>query len=208
MDGKEWPARARVIAVHYEAYAVDVEYIRDRAIAERVPVMVGTASSNTGLTDLPTPAARDMTAVVDLVDGVPVVIGFLHQRTSQMLFDDPERRVSRHASDVYSSIDADGNVEFYHPSGTFVRVGVSPDHEDLVNANHDQNWAITRNTDKAVYTNMEIRNGGSLRATFRIDPEGNVTLSTAGTISMHADGDISIDSGTHIVLTAPRIDMN
>src|SRR3546814_4397963 len=50
----------------------------------------------------------------------------------QMLFKDLERRINRHASDVYSTIDADGNMEVYHPSGTYLQIGRASCRERVV----------------------------------------------------------------------------
>lgn len=199
--GKTWPRKARVIAVYPGAYAVDVQYLSDRGIAPRVPVMTsGPVTNSTGTVDLPTPdgnadsgytGLRDMTAVVDLIDGDPVVVGFLHPRVNQLLFDEVERRVVRHASDVYTSLDKDGNFEFSHPSGTFFRFGVTPDHEDLAGQNHDQNWAIERNKDKAIHANLEVWNGGVMKAKLHIDPDGNLVQELKGTLSQTVDGAVT-----------------
>lgn len=49
---------------------------------------------------------REMSAVVVFARGVPVVLGFLLPQVGQMTFPDKNRRVDRHASGVYSTIDA------------------------------------------------------------------------------------------------------
>lgn len=225
MDGRPWPRLARVIAVHPEAHTVDVEYLRDLGVAHHVPVMMGPVSTNTGLADLPVPAGgmgsgytgeRDMTAIVDLVDGIPVVMGFLHQRVTQMLFADPERRVDRHASDVYTTIDRDGNYELYHPSGTYIRVGVTPAHEDLTGKDYDKKWRITKNTDKAVHLHVALANAGATKATLDIDPQGNITIDTRGALAGTIDGNVTVNThGTLIgtvdgdtTLTTPTVTLN
>lgn len=202
MDDKsgKWPRKGRVTAVYPGAYAVDIEYHVDREPARRVPIMTGPVTNASGTVDLPTPdgdqesgytGLRDMTAIVDLVDGDPIVIGFIHQRINQMLFDDENRRVMRHASDVYTSIDGDGNYELSHPSGTFIRIGVTPDHEDLANLNHDQNWQIARNTDKEVHVNLEVWNGGAMKAKLHIDPNGNMVQTLVGNFTQNIEGNVA-----------------
>jgi hypothetical protein len=192
-----------------------------RSPAYRVPVMAGPATNASGSVDLPTPdgdeesgytGLRDMTAIVDLIDGDPIVIGFIHQRINQMLFDDENRRVVRHASDVYTSIDSDGNYELHHPSGTFIRIGVTPEHEDLTNQNHDENWAITRNTDKLVHANVEVRNGGELKARLHIDPsgnmlqelEGNLVQNIVGNVTQQIGGSVTADVTGEVDITTPK----
>jgi len=213
MDGRPWPRLARVIAVHPESHSVDIEYLRDHGATTDVPVMVGPASTNTGLTDLPVPngaqgtgytGTRDMTAVVDLVDGMAIVIGFLHSRISEMLFEDRERRVWRHASDVYTSLDADGNFEMRHPSGTFFRVGVTPDHEDLTAKNYDKNWAITRNTNKQVHANLEVWHSGVLKAKLHIDPSGNLTQILKGNVTQTIEGAVTQTVTGNVDVTTPK----
>ncbi|MFA7097122.1 MAG: hypothetical protein WC383_11680 [Gammaproteobacteria bacterium] len=206
MDGRSWPRLARVTAVHPEAHTVDIEYLSDPGTATHVPVLVGVpVSTNTGLSGLPVPAGgpgsgytgvRDITAVVDLVDGVPVVVGFLHQRVSQMLFKDKERMVYRHASDFYMTVDKDGNLEVFHPSGTYLRIGESPGHEDLTGKDFDGRWKIEKNIDKAPYVRLRVANAGMVKTTLTIAPTGDVTLDTHGKLTVTADGD------THV--TTPR----
>src|SRR3546814_9835326 len=111
-----------------------------------VQVLGPSASSNTGYNDLPRPATpssgdpwdlreatdRDVLAGVAYFGPYPVVLGFRYPQVCQMLFKDLERRINRHASDVYSTIDADGNMEVYHPSGTYLRIGRASCRERVV----------------------------------------------------------------------------
>lgn len=185
-----------VVATYPAGNSVDV-LLDDGSRLSNVQVSVPSGSSNSGIFDLPHVAGagqdsrwdftsdrsnRYIRALVARCRGVPVVVGFLLPQVCQMTFDEPNRRIMRHASDVYTSIDDDGNVELFHPSGTFVRIGTSPDHEDLAGKDFDKKWNISRNTDKEVFVRVSIPGA----ATLTITPAGVVTLEAAGAVSVEA----------------------
>lgn len=209
----------RVVEIHPESNMVDVEMMADGRRISGVPVLSWSAGSDFGRTDLTLPEftgygkgnseRRDIYAALSWMEGDhPVVLGFFFPQISQCLFEDKERRIDRHASDVYTSIDKDGNTEVYHPSGTYLRIGTTQAHEDLSGKNYDKNWKIKRNTDKAVHVHLTVANRRGAVATVNIDPAGNVAVTNVGSTSWHSTGDISIRSDTHIGLSAPRIDLN
>lgn len=195
-----------VVATYPEAASVDVLLIDEGRRLRGVQVMVPTGSSSTGILDLPDVGGptdesrwditverdRYMRALVAFVRGVPVVVGFLLPQVNQITFKEPNRRIMRHASDVYTSIDDAGNVELYHPSGTYLRIGTEAEHEDLTGKDFDQKWAIQRNTDKAVHFQLTVKNSGGQQASLNIDPEGNVTLVHVGNLTIETGGNASV----------------
>lgn len=202
-----------VVGVYPEGNSVDVLITEDGSRLSNVQVMVSNGSSNTGLVDLPdiglpnddsrwditqTPA-RQVLAVVAAYRGAPIVLGFLLPQVNQITFKEQNRRIMRHASDVYTSIDKDGNTEIYHPSGTYLRIGVSGAHEDLTALDFDKKWAIANNTDKAPHVQLVVRNGGATKTTLDIAPNGNVSLTTVGTVQVQSSGNASIQA-PHITL--------
>lgn len=219
---------AKVVGVHPGQHAVDLVFVGGGR-APMVQVMCSMpATTNSGQSGLPTPSVsgnkwdaadgggRSMMAVVGHYRQVPVVLGFLYPQVSQMLFEEPERVVSRTPSDVYSTTDPDGNTEWYHPSGTYLRIGESPDHEDLTGKDADGKWAIERNTERAPHMRLVVANAGSVRATVSIDPDGNVlvenagntSFETQGNIGMTAGGNIDIEAGGDVRVSGSRIDLN
>ena len=211
----------RVVDVHPEDNSVDLVMIDDGSRVAGVQILSPTATGNTGTHDLPsvgrpggdkwniaTPTDRDMIAVVGSVGRQAVVLGFLFPQVCQMLFKDANRRVTRHASDVYTTVDGDGNTEVYHPSGTYLRIGTNPEHEDLTGKDFDGRWKITKNTDKAVSVRLRVANAGAVKATLTIDPDGNVSLQHTGNLSINAGGTMSLTSAGNMTLAAPRIDLN
>lgn len=217
---------ARVVNIHPESHAVDLVFMDDGRRIAGVQVMAGSAGSNFGCSDLAVPDAtgyeaentgtRDIYAVVSWIREIPLVLGFLFPQVAQCLFADKERMVYRHASDVYTTIDKDGNTEVYHPSGTFLRIGTTAAHEDLTGKDYDGAWKIARNTGKAVHVQLTVKNAGAQKASLNIDPSGNVTLSHVGNLSTTTGGNLSasvggtstVNSGGNMSLTAPTITLN
>lgn len=215
----------RVVGVHPEDNSVDITMTDDGARLAGVQVLSPTAGTRSGLVDLPVPAQpagddakwnitqiteNDVIAAVAYFNAMrmPVVVGFLYPQINQMLFAEKGRKIERHESDVYSTLDSAGNAEWYHPSGTYIRVGVTPAHEDLTAKDFDKKWQINRNTDKAVHLQLTVKNAGSQVASLNIDPSGNITLNHVGNLSIHAGGTMQLESDGNMTLLAPRIDIN
>lgn len=188
--------KAIVVETHPEDNSVDLVMSDDGSRLVGVQVVTYGASTRTGLVDLPEIPQRankwditqrtgqDIEALVGFIqDGNPVVVGFIYPQISQMTFEE-HRRFNRHRSDVYTTIDEDGNIELYHPSGVFIRIAESPGHEDLTNQNYDQNLKLDRNTKRRLYVRVFIPDSG----TFTMDPLGNATLEMVKTITLLADG--------------------
>ncbi|RKP44682.1 hypothetical protein D7S86_27005 [Pararobbsia silviterrae] len=196
------------MAVYPQGTSVDI-VLRNGARLANVQVMRGEASDASGrqdLIDVGGPSGeqrwvltsafeRYVRAVISYIGQVPICLGFVFPQVSQMTFDRKNFRVDRHGSDVYSTINDSGDIEQYHPSGTFLRIASSPTHEDLTGQDFDQQWAIERNTSAAVYVNLTVANAGSVVATFEIDPAGNVSLVNAGNLTAKVGGDIDISAG-------------
>jgi hypothetical protein len=229
---------ARVIAVHWESHTVDVALLSDGRRLFGVRTMSGAATTNTGFNDMASPALgggskdkatevigeRESAAVIGFIGGIPVCLGFLFPHVSQLMFEDADRMVYRHASDVYLTIDKAGNTEVYHPSGTFLRIGETPAHEDLTGRDFDKLWKISKNTNKAVHVHLSVKNAGAEVASLNIDPGGNIveknvgnlsadiggnlTASVGGNASATVGGTTDVTSGGNMTLTAPTITLN
>lgn len=205
-----------VVAVYPQGNAIDVLLPDSGSRLTNVQVCISSGSDSTGTVDLPDPGLpsddtrwnlpgdpkRNIIAVIQSYKGNPICTGFILPQVCQMTFDRPNFRVFRHASDVYSTIDKDGNTEFYHPSGTFWRIGTAAAHEDLTGQDFDALWAIAHNTDKDVFVNLVVANGGQVKATFKIDPSGNVTLTAVGTLTANVTGDVDITTQGDLNATA------
>lgn len=205
-----------VVASYPEGNSVDVLLDRDGGRLSNVQVGVHTGSSATGILDLPDvggPSPSDdarwdptaqrslyIKAVVGFVEGVPFVNNFLLPQVNQITFQQKNRRVTRHASDVYSTVDDAGNLEVAFPNGTYLRFGASPAHEDLTAQDYDKKWAIARNIDKALHFQLTIANGGVQKASLNIDPSGNITLTHVGNLTTHTQGTaiVTVDGDTTV----------
>ena len=178
----------KITKIYPGSHSVDCIDLETGDPVARAVVVTSAITSNTGLAELASPASREILGLLEVVSGLPLITGFLPPRVSQVLFDEAERRIDRHPSDVYSTIDAGGEMEIYHPSGTFFRIGVSTAHDDLTGQNHDANWAIANNTDKQVSVHLEVANAASGSvATLTIDPSGNITIDSRGAFTATAD---------------------
>ncbi|HET8550849.1 MAG TPA: hypothetical protein VFM97_00045 [Gammaproteobacteria bacterium] len=205
----------KVLRVSPESHAADVMLLESGRILRSIPIMTPFASTNTGLVDLPdpTPESEDaqpiFTGERDMIAGVlkdgqfTYIIGFLFPQVAQAMFQDSNRRIMRHASDVYSSIDKDGNIELHHPSGTYVRFGVTPDHEDLTGQDSDGEWKIDKNTDKKIHLQVVVKNGGEQKAMFHADPDGNVTVTGKGTLDANFEGKVTVETQDEILAKSP-----
>jgi hypothetical protein len=225
----------RVAAVHPEDHSVDLVMLDDGSRLAGVQVLSGDARTNAGrntLASVETPSSgdawdlteattRDGLAIVGFMGRHPVVLGFLFPQVCEMTFAAQDFYVHRHPSDVYVTIDKDGNTEVSHPSGTFFRIGATPAHEDLTGKDVDGEWKITKNTDSAPYVHLVTANAGDVKASLQIDPSGNIDLDHVGNLTSHTGGnaEVTIDgnatvnvagttdvtSGGNAHLTAPQL---
>jgi hypothetical protein len=227
-----------VVATYPKGNSVDVLLNKDGTRLPNVQVMSYSASSNTGMMDLPDigaaagdarwditgPVTRYIRAIIDYVDGVPICIGFLLPSITQLTFDRKNFKVDRHASDVYSTINDKGDIEIYHPSGSYFRLAATTAHEDLTGLDFDKEWAEKNNTGTSVHAHFVIANAGSVVAVVDIDPSGNAiltnngnvtvtnggntVLNTTGNLTATIGGTSSINSTGAMEFTAPSITFN
>lgn len=207
----------RVAAIHPEDYSVDLVMTDTGERIPGVQVLAPHASTNSGSNCLPQPAtpasgnvwdltqatSRDVYAGVAYFGRYPVVLGFRFPQVCQMLFADLQRAIDRHPSDFYTSIDGEGNFEAYHPSGTYFRIGTSPDHEDLTGKDFDGNWKISNNTASAPHVHLTVANAGMAVASIDVDPSGNVTLENNGNLVATVKGAVTGTVTGPVTLMAP-----
>ena len=205
---------AKVVAVHPQAHAVDVVLLDSGVQIPMVPVLTPHVSSNSGLLDLPNPTPpaspyspvqtgkRDVYAAIGYAGGLPFVHGFRVPEGTHMTFADPGRRIDRHGSDVYSTITDTGDMETFHPSGSFVRMGASPEHEDLTGKDFDGLWAIERNTGGQVHYRVLLKSGGAVVADFHMTPQGDVLLTNQGALTAQTQGAVSVTTSSTLTATA------
>jgi phage baseplate assembly protein gpV len=219
MQGPKGLALGIVVAVYPEGNSVDVLMPKNGARLANVQCMSITGSSNTGIMDLPEiglpvddtrwtmqlqgSGERYVRAVIWHVDGMPICVGFLLPQLTQMTFQRDNFRVERHASDVYHTINAEGDIEWSHPSGSFLRIAESPAHEDLTAQDVDASWKITQNKATAPYVNLVVANAGAVVATLEFDPSGNVTLTHNGNLTVNTKGNaaVTVQGTTNVTST-------
>ena len=195
-----------VVAVHPDDHSVDLVMSDngERLIGVQVPTLNG--STRTGTIDLPAVpekknkwditqlTGQDMKAIVGFVGRNPVVRGFLFPQVNQMLSNDPKMRIDRHQSDVMSTIDGDGNIQLTHPSGTYIRIGETPDKVDMAGKNADGTAVFDRNTERKV--NIRIGMAGGVL---------ELTMSPTGAVSLKCDKGVDIEAGAASSFKAPKV---
>lgn len=202
---------ARVVATHPEDNSVDLVMINTGGRLAGVQLMSGDGSTRSGTVDLPEVAEPpdgkwgmqatedDLIAVVDYIDGQPVVAGFLLPQVNQMTFKDKRLKVQRHQSDFYHSVDGNGNAQWVHPSGTYIRIGEAAGLDDLKGKDADGKFDASRNSGKKV--SVRIGMGGGT-AEFTISPDGAVRLVTKSTVDVEADGQVTVKAA-HVEVDTP-----
>lgn len=200
-----------VVEVHPSDHSVDIVMADDGSRLIGVQVATPNGSTRTGTIDLPeipkrkdkwdigTPTGQDMHALVSFVGRHPVVTGFLYPQVNEMTSDDPKLRVTRHQSDVVTSIDGDGNIQLDHPSGLFLRIGDAPEKKDLAGKNSDKNMAVDRNTSSTPYVRLSMAGG---KAVLTIAPDGAVTLTTETTVDVEAQGNVTVKTEADALVEA------
>jgi hypothetical protein len=213
-----------VVAVYPEGNSIDVLMPKTGDQLANVQCAAFTGSSNSGVMDLPeiglpvddtrwnlqiaNNATRFVRAIIQNVDGMPICMGFLLPQLTQMTFQRNNFRVSRHASDVYSTTNETGDHEWYHPSGTFLRVAASPAHEDLTAKDLDQSWKIAQNTAAAPYVNLVVANAGAQVAQIEVDPSGNINITHNGNLTVNTKGNAAVTvEGTTTVTSTGAADL-
>jgi hypothetical protein len=149
----------KVIAVDARQHTVDV-VLRDFSIKRGVPVATTAAGTRAGLRRLPhvtlsgigqqtatgpvdvprDSLQHDTWALLCRVENLPndyFCVGFLYPESSELSIDEADLALDRHASGVFSLLDAAGNYEQQFPDGSFVKLGADGAPRDLAGQNYD-----------------------------------------------------------------------
>ncbi len=220
---------AIVVGVNQATRSLDLVYTDSNQPIANVKVAGEASSSISGswnVPHMPKPAnpqqtgvlpasGRSMVALVALVSGRPVVIGFLPASGNQMAFTDPDRKVERHASGVVHSIDQAGNVQIDHPGGYTLRIG-DPNIEVPGATAADGNWSlpaaaaptVTLKTPQVTITiaagtgNVTVTSSGDVQVTAKdaaVNVTGTAAITAAGAASVTAGGQLTL-KGAPVVL--------
>lgn len=200
-----------VVEVHPSDHSVDLVMADDGSRLVGVQVMTPNGSTRTGTIDLPeipkrkdkwdigTPTGQDMHALVSFVGRHPVVTGFLYPQVNQMTSDDPKLRMTRHQSDVVTSIDGDGNMQMVHPSGMYMRIGDAPEKVDYAGKNSDKDLAIDRNTSSTPTVRVFMPGG---KGVLTWHPSGKIEITTEDEIDIQAQGSVTVKTEADALVQA------
>ena len=209
---------AQVVRVNQTRRTVDLVYLDDREPV-RDAVVMGKASNTGGRWDVPdvskpvnaqatgtvTPATPSMVAVVDVIYGNPVVLGFVPALGNQVAVTEANLEIDRHPSGVVQTIEADGSIQTIHPGGVTLRIG-TPALLDPATVAADQNWHVAAGTPPTVTLITP-------KASLVIDPAtGNVTVVSQGDVSVTAkdavvtaSNNVTVTAGTVAQIAAPEV---
>lgn len=205
---------ARVVDVHPETLSVDCVVMSDNRRLMLVPV-VGNLTGNTGTVDFPIPdlfdrngakldkfspgweenkwisrktGVRDIMAMIAFVEGRPVCVGFLPPPVNEFQFSEHERRLSRHASDVYSWTDHFGNSQWCHPNGSHLSIGGEAQvaRRDITGQDLNSKWKITKNLTKKINVFFSLMTAAVRTVSFKIFDSGFVYLTAKKQIKLAA----------------------
>lgn len=127
------------------------------------------------------------------------IVGFLPGAKRPSMFGDG-RSMVRNGAGVYSTTDKTGNMELYHPSGTFVRIG-TPGHESLLGKDLDEQFAIPANTASTPTITIGLAAAGVSTGTITITPDGSITMTTAGAVEIETASTVTVTAGEDITVT-------
>lgn len=194
-----------VVATHPEDHSVDLVMTDDFSRLAGVQVLSSNMGVGSGTNDLYAPEEKqgndkwdigknkgNPIAQINFAGPMPVVQGFLPPQIGQMTFKEKNLRVQRHMSDVYSTLNADGDFEMAWPNGTFLRIGASADHVDLAGQDVDGKWAISKNTGAALHARFVL---GAGKVDLHMDPDGNIELSHLGNLTINTTGNATVNIG-------------
>ena len=118
---------AKVVEQFPEEDTIDVVFIRNNHLAERVKVLHSRANPLYGYSgNLPDVGEIGLVLHAVAYGEEYFWIGSYHDSCDSICTkesDEIGRKLFHHESDVYHQILADGTVEFSHPSGTFIKLG-------------------------------------------------------------------------------------
>lgn len=166
---------AKVTYVWPEAQKMEVMFLDNGDYGRDVQLMSPYAGTDFGFTSgvpapeeeghdpnkVTDPDKRDVIAVVATIGVRHICLGYLYPEVTHMAFTkerDKNRMVERHTSDVYRTIDDDGNMEIVHPSGAVIAMtenvvgggGTEGAVTDLTGRDFDARWEIKHNQGKDV----------------------------------------------------------
>lgn len=205
---------AQVVDVHPESNSVDVVMMRTGRRIPGCQVLSPSAGSTFGFSGLTMPeivgekyeairsGKQDIYALVAIIGFEPIVLGFMYPQVSQMLFEERDKAIDRHVSDVYKTINKDGDVEFYHPSGSFIRIAVDAEHEDLTGKDYDKKWAIDKNTDKLVDFKVHIANSNGVQSSVLMTKDGRLVIETVADITINGGANVTVNSAENVTVNA------
>lgn len=146
----------------------------------RCQVLEHRAGPDRGTLDLPRKGDWGL-VVCPLGTTFSVWLGSLYQNSNKIFTAGEQERIDHHDSGVWSRIDKDANVEWSHPSGTFVRVGDGPTLS--TRTKHERQGTCRRTVDCVIpekpAPTMILEHSSGLK--IQVNPDGSMEITVKGT---------------------------
>lgn len=230
--------QAQVIGVVPEEHAVTVILPSLTTLAFRgeqgglkVSVMSRRAGNFVGEVNLPRVGDWGVVAFVQGSHALPVWLGSIYQTYAGLAVADAQERIDHHDSGVYSRITKDGDMEWSHPSGTYVRVGASTalsartrrkKVEDAseaervaydipekpvpqIHVEHPSGTTITIDTDGNISIVGAQHVDAEVAGNINAQVGGNVTAEVIGNVSAVVGGNVAVNATGNIVAVAAQL---
>jgi len=142
------------------------------------------------------------------------ILGFFTPTENQLSIPEYGLYIFKHESDVIFVVRSDGTTFMYHPSGTYIKIGVNEEsiveNEDLLNVLDSGKFTLVN---KESYnsinpTGIFIRHYAGQQVT--LDSSGGITIKTTGgssTITMTPDGVMSISTSSKVNVDSKEVNI-
>lgn len=142
------------------------------------------------------PNVRAVVAVIAQIQGMPIALGFLYPKVSEMAMVEKGRLVERHTSDAYRSVSPSGDMDTVHPSGAYLRIGSGDSPDALEGRDAAKRWRVKRNTGGSATVTLGNPGGGG--TSVKLKPDGGVEVSGAVRVDVRSAGVVEIDGAEKV----------
>ncbi len=188
---------ARVVAVNPATHSLDCLILRTNQRCPGVPLLMPSASSDTGASVLPVVDAPQgderwnlppsggriaLAVLAPTAGGNWIAVGMMMPPQNSVLNRAGAQAVTRHASGAWHMIAPDGTMTIGHPSGATITLGPTLAAPDPNGADAQGGWQPGPNGGAAPGLKVAMPSG----ATVTIAADGKVTIKAIGTLAVDA----------------------
>lgn len=210
----------KIIKVYPEANMADVVLLNGDLLPQ-VQIMSSSASSRTGVVDIPVPDYQksvsedpiklqlpcnsnesDVFAVVAFLESnpnKPIILGYLFPEECEVLCgtkqegnSDGSMYLWKHRSNVYTRVGDDGDIEISHPSGTLIKIGKNTERSEILNYDREvRPFKSKKDQTEAPAPSPWITIKHPSGTYIVIDADGNLYENVIGSLQRTVQGDVT-----------------